>query len=189
MKDSSDSFAAAAFWRYVRAVLLGSVLSLNGAADAGTLEPYEAPDLAAPGFFLKGLDGKPHRLEEYRGQVVLVNFWASWCPPCLAEMPSLQRLADQLAAEAFNVLAINVGESAFRAAKFLKLTGAVRLTVLLDETAEVFEAWGGNVYPTSFVLDVTGRIRYVAYGPLAWDSDDIVTALTGLLPSRRATAE
>jgi thiol-disulfide isomerase/thioredoxin len=169
-------------------LLLGFALVLTGATSAGELSPYEEPDSAAPPFTLKATDGKLHRLEDYRGKVVLVNFWASWCPPCLAEMPSMQRLADRLGAEAFEVLAINVGESPFRVSKFMKLIG-VRLTALLDDKGEIFKAWGGTIYPTSFILDREGRVRYVAYGPLEWDSEDVVASILALLPARQAATE
>jgi thiol-disulfide isomerase/thioredoxin len=147
-----------------------------------------AQDSAAPAFNLKALDRKAHRLADYRGKVVLVNFWATWCPPGLAELPSMQRLADRMAPEAFEILAINVGESPFRVSKFMKLIG-IRLSVLLDDKGETFQAWGGSVYPTSFVLDSGGQVRYVAYGPLEWDSKEVVEPLMGLLPPRQGAAE
>ncbi len=168
--------------------MLGCILLLANATHAGQLSPYTESGSQAPGFTLKALNGKPHQLEDYRGKVVVVNFWASWCPPCLAELPGMQRLADQMAAEAFEILLINVGESPFRVSKFMKLIG-VRLTALLDEKGETFQAWGGSIYPTSFILDSEGRIRYVAYGPLEWDDDDIVATLMDLLPSPQAVTD
>lgn len=175
--------ATSALSRYASALLLGCTLLLTDATHAGQLSPYTAPDSLAPAFTLKALDGEPHRLEDYRGKVMLVNFWASWCPPCLAELPGMQRLSDRMAAEAFEILIINVGESPFRVSKFMKLVG-VRLTALLDAKGETFQAWGGTIYPTSFVLDSEGRIRYVAYGPLEWDDEDVVATLMDLLPSQ-----
>ena len=188
MRDSTATFAACALPRFAGALLLGCALLLADAANAGKLSPYEEADSPAQGFILKALDGKRHALEDYRGQVVLINFWTTWCPPCLAELPSMQRLADRMAAESFDILAINVGESPFRVSKFMKLIG-VRLTALSDEKGQVFKAWGGTIYPTSFVLDAEGRVRYVAYGPLEWDSEDVVTTLLGLLPSRQAATQ
>jgi hypothetical protein len=100
----------------------------------------------------------------------------------------MQRLADSMAGEPFEILAVNVGESPFRVAKFMKLVG-VRFTALLDEQGEVFQAWGGSVYPTSFLLDDAGRTRFVAYGPLQWDGEDAVTTIRGLLPSPQSVSE
>ncbi|MGD8932568.1 MAG: TlpA disulfide reductase family protein, partial [Chromatiales bacterium] len=97
-------------------------------------------DSAAPDFTLQDLDGTTHRLDAYRGKVLLINFWASWCPPCVTELPSMQRLANQLSNEAFQVLLVNVGESSFRVAKFMKLLD-IRLTALLDTEGGTFKAW------------------------------------------------
>ncbi len=188
MQDFKPRLASPARSRFAGALLLACASLLAQAVSAGELSPYTEGELTAPAFTLKALDGKPHRLADYRDKVVLVNFWASWCPPCLAELPGIQRLADRLAGEAFEVLLINVGESPFRVSKFLKLTG-MRLTSLLDAEGEIFQAWGGNVYPTSFVLDSGGHIRYVVYGPLEWDSADVVKTLSGLLPPRQTAAE
>ena len=189
MKNFTSRFAAFSLSRYVSTLMLVCALLLPATAtNAGQLSPYTKQDSPTPTFTLKALDGKLHRLEDYRGKVVLVNFWASWCPPCLAELPSMQRLAERMADEAFEILIINVGESPFRVSKFMKLIG-IRLTALLDDKSEIFQAWGGSIYPTSFVLDSDGRIRYVAYGPLEWDGEDVVTTLRGLLPSRQDAAE
>lgn len=155
---------------------------------AGSLLAYEEAGVSSKTFALEGLGGRLHRLEEFRGKVILVNFWASWCPPCLAEMPSLQRLADRMSGEAFEVVAINVGESPFRVARSIRSMG-LRFPVLLDETAEVFRAWGAEVYPTSFAVDANGRIRYIVQGPLEWDSEEVVATLRRMLPTRPIVAE
>lgn len=187
MKHVAAGFAAFALSKYACALLLIGALLLAATTHAGQLSPYTNQD-SVPAFTLKALDGKPHRLEDYRGKVVVVNFWATWCPPCLAELPSMQRLADRMAAEAFEILIINVGESPFRVSKFMKLIG-VRLTALLDDKGENFKAWGGTIYPTSFVLDREGQFRYVAYGPLEWDGEDVVATLRDLLASPQAATE
>ena len=153
-------------------------LSLEPAGSAH-LDPPGKSAGQAPNFLLKAPDGRSHQLQHYRGKVVLVNFWASWCPPCIAEMPGMQRLADRMADRPFALLAVNVGESAFRVAKFLALIG-VDFTTLLDESGETFRTWGGKALPTSYVLDGVGRVRYVAYGKVDWDDEDIVAALSAL---------
>jgi thiol-disulfide isomerase/thioredoxin len=188
MKDTCVRLADSALLSYAGALWLTCVLVLAQVTSAGELSPYTAQDLAAPAFTLKALDGKPHRLADDRGKVVLVNFWATWCPPCLAELPSMQRLADRMALEAFEILPVNVGESPFRVSKFTKLIG-IRLSVLLDDKGETFHAWGGSVYPTSFVLDREGQVRYVVHGPLEWDNEEVVETLSGLIPPRQAATE
>jgi len=169
-------------------LLLAYALLQAQMTNAGELTANPDPDAPVPGFELKALDGTTHRLDEYRGKVVLLNFWASWCPPCLAELPGIQRLADHLADERFQVLLINVGESSFKVAKFLRLVG-VRLPSLLDPDGATFRAWGGSIYPTSFILDAEGRLRYTALGPLEWDGDEAVAIVRPLLRVPQAASE
>ena len=163
------------------ALLLSFGAFLAQETTAGELTQIPPPDSPAPGFELKALDGKLHRLEDYRGKVVLLNFWASWCPPCLVELPSMQRLAVRFAEEPFAVILINVGESPFKIAKFLQMLG-VRLTALVDPERETFRAWGGSIFPTSYILDAEGRVRYTVVGPLEWDGDEAAAAVQTLLP-------
>ena len=161
---------------------LGSIiglLCLALSAWAGELEVY--PDVATtPPLALEDLGGHPHTLADYRGQVVLVNFWASWCPPCLAEMPAIQRLKQTMANRPFSVLAINYKESKATAWKFRKLL-RVNFTVLLDKDGDTSKDWGVQIYPTSYLIDPAGRIRYVAYGILAWDDKDMIKVINDLL--------
>ena len=148
----------------------GTVLSLRPAI-AGSLEEY--PDISpTPPIHLEDLSGKTHSLQEYQGNVVLVNFWASWCPPCLLEMPGMQRLKEQMTGKPFAILAVNAGESRATAWKFLNLVKA-DFTVLLDSEKTVAEEWQVQIYPTSYLIDTTGRIRYVAFGALDWDAPDV----------------
>jgi thiol-disulfide isomerase/thioredoxin len=170
-----------AITRYVCALCFICSLCLPGGTSAGEISPYVDKDSAAPDFTLQDLDGTTHRLDAYRGKVLLINFWASWCPPCVTELPSMQRLANQLSNEAFQVLLVNVGESSFRVAKFMKLLD-IRLTALLDTEGGTFKAWGADVYPTSYILDGTGKIRYIARGPLEWDDGLVVETLRGMMP-------
>ena len=188
MRDATLGLEARLIACCAGALLLASAVVLARDTAAAELTQNPHPDAPAPGFELKALDGTTHRLDDYRGKVVLLNFWASWCPPCLAELPGIQRLADQLADEPFQVLLINVAESPFRVAKFMKLVG-VRLLSLLDPDGATFRAWGGSIYPTSFILDAEGRIRYRALGPLEWDGDEAAAAVRDLLPHPRAASE
>ena len=155
-----------------------------GPGMAGELRPYEERD-ESPALNLPDLAGRQHNLDSYRGQVVLVNFWASWCTPCLIEMPSMQRLATALRDRPFRLLAVNVRESRAKAWKFLKLL-KVTFTTLLDSTGEAAEAWDVQIYPTSYVIDADGRMRYVAYGAVDWDSDDIIQRIEALMPERKS---
>ena len=101
----------------------------GGQADEGRFVPWK--ESKAPPLALRDLAGAPHALADYRGKVVLVNFWATWCEPCREEMPSMQRLQDRLAGQPFAVLAVNYGEADTRASEFVKRS-SLDLTVLLD---------------------------------------------------------
>ena len=137
---------------------------------AGTLQPTETHE-PGPDFNLADLKGASHTLSECRGKVVLVNFWASWCVPCVTEMPGMQRLQQALEDQPFEILAINVSESENRIREFVKRMD-LHLTILMDPNGKAFKAWQGKVLPASFLLDRSGRIRYRIIGPLEWDSND-----------------
>ena len=146
---------------------------------AGELEEY--PDMApTPRLALVDLAGRAHTLEDYRGQVVLVNFWASWCAPCLVEMPGIQRLKESLAGRPFTVLAVNFRESREKVWRFRNLL-KVDFPLLLDVDGKTAGDWQVAVYPTSYLLDTNGRLRHVAYGQLQWDDREIVQTIEALL--------
>ena len=133
-----------------------------------------------PELRLADLKGRDWELDELRGKVVLVNFWASWCSPCLEEMPSIQRLSAGLRGQPFAVIGVNVGESQGRVKAVAKQLG-IDFPVLLDSDGAVFQRWGGGVLPTSYVLDQDGVVRFLGRGPLEWDGTEAVTAMEGLL--------
>jgi thiol-disulfide isomerase/thioredoxin len=162
------------------AVVLAFIFLLpGGPADAGKLEVYPGTG-TPPQLVLEDLDGHTHALADYRGQVVLVNFWASWCPPCLMEMPGMERLSHAISGKPFTILAVNVRESPATIWRFRKLL-KVNFPMLLDRYGQTAEDWGVSIYPTSYLVDTTGRIRYLAHGPLQWDDPAILQTITGLL--------
>jgi thiol-disulfide isomerase/thioredoxin len=144
------------------------------------LRPY-AGDPAPPPLRLADLAGKTHDLADYQGQVVLVNFWATWCPPCVKEMPSMQRLQDNLAGKSFAVLAVNMGEDEKTVRAFLGKI-PVDFTILLDRDGAALKRWKVFVFPTSFVLGPDGRIEYGLYGELEWDTENTIAIIEGLMP-------
>jgi len=152
-------------------------------ASAG-LVPHEGM-LEPPSLDLLDLGGQRHSLDSYRGQVVLVNFWASWCAPCLVEMPSMQRLKTAMDGRPFAILAVNVKESKSKAWRFKKLLN-VSFTTLLDSDGAASEAWDVNFYPTSYLIDGAGQIRYSAYGAIKWDDDETLQLIEGLMPDGKA---
>jgi thiol-disulfide isomerase/thioredoxin len=123
--------------------------------------------------------GIQHTLTAYRGRVVLVNFWATWCEPCREEMPVLQALQEQLGKERLVVLAVNYGESPEKVQQFAHHT-PVDFPLLLDRHMETAKAWGVRVLPTSFVLGQDGDIQYSAVGLLDWRDAQVLQLLTAL---------
>ena len=162
-------------------VIAGLVLWLLASAVSaeGTLQPFEGDD-PAPDFSLSDIKGTTTTLADYRGKVVVVNFWASWCPPCIKEMPGMQRLQEKMTNQPFVFLPVNVGEQKYRVWKFVKLINFT-LPVLLDTDSRTFNGWNASVLPTSFLLDAEGHIRYWVQGDLEWDSEDVVSLIEKLI--------
>lgn len=153
--------------------LLSLVLSANGGELSAVKEAPRA------GLLLPDLEGRLHDLGELGGKVVMVNFWASWCTPCIEEMPSIQRLADAMRGKPFVVIGVNVAEGELRVKTMVRRLG-IGFPVLLDKDSAVFHRWGATVLPTTYLLDGEGTIRYVGRGPLEWDEADVIDMLAGL---------
>ena len=148
-------------------------------------ELSEAGVRLRPELNLPDLSRKQRSLDEFAGKVVLVNFWASWCTPCLEEMPAIQRLAAAMRDKPFVVIGVNVGEVQRRVQLTVQRL-EIDFTTLLDERSSVFKNWGATVLPTTYVLGRDGRVRYIGQGPLEWDRVDIIERLGELTqePSR-----
>ncbi len=161
------------------AVLLVPICSV---ADAQALKPWTGG--AAPALELADPEGKVHKLEDYRGKVVLVNFWATWCAPCRAEMPSMERLRKALQGRPFEILAVNVGESPRVAREFAEGL-PVTFTILMDRDTRTAKAWRARVLPASYVVAPDGAIRYSHFGDLDWSSAPVRAQIEALLPRDR----
>jgi peroxiredoxin len=135
---------------------------------------------ATPPLALEDLGGKTHSLADYKGQVVLVNFWATWCEPCRAEMPSIDRLRSSLKGQPFQVLAVNLAEPLSRIEKFAA-TLPLGFPLLRDRDGAAGKAWKAKLLPASFLIGRDGKIRYVAYGELDWTSDAVRARVAELL--------
>ncbi len=151
-------------------------------AQSGAGELMAVPPAPPPGLQIPDLDGRAWDLEKLAGQVVLVNFWASWCSPCLEEMPGLARLAERLRGRPFAIVGVNVEEPALRARHIATLLH-LDFTNLADTDGSVFRRWGASVLPASYLLDTQGRVRYRGFGPLDWDDAAQASAIESLLPS------
>ncbi|MGD8783345.1 MAG: TlpA disulfide reductase family protein [Thioalkalispiraceae bacterium] len=136
----------------------------------------EPPELNLP-----RLNRQPFNLDSLNGQVVLVNFWASWCPPCVHEMPSMQRLATQFNNKPFTIVGVNMAETPAEVEKFLNTRVKVDFPIVMDTDGEALKAWGVFAFPTSYVVDKQGKIRYALFGAVEWDKPEIVETLKILI--------
>jgi thiol-disulfide isomerase/thioredoxin len=167
---------------FTRLFVVWSTVFLPLAAGAQALAPW--PGGATPPLALAALDGSRHRLADYRGRVVLVNFWATWCGPCRAEMPSIERLRRSLEHEPFAVLAVNVSEDAGAVRAFAARV-EMGFPLLLDRNGQVTRAWRARALPMTFIVGPEGRIRYQAIGARDWSAPEIRSTLRALMPGAR----
>lgn len=151
--------------------------ALVAPAQALELKPWSGG--ATPRLELSDLDGKTHRLADYRGRAVLVNFWATWCAPCREEMPSFERLRASLDGRAV-VLAVNLAEPESRIRRFFD-TVPVRFAVLLDRDGATAKAWQARVLPATYIVGPDGAIRYRHLGELDWSSPEVRELILKLL--------
>lgn len=133
----------------------------------------------APELRLLDMDEKVHTLADYKGQPVIVNFWATWCPPCREEIPSMNRAWRKIKDEGIVMLAVNVGESSDEVFAF---TGEypIDFTVLLDQSGMMSTQWPIKGLPTTFVIDTEGNLVYQAIGGREWDADEILDVVRQL---------
>lgn len=135
----------------------------------------------APEWGLKEERGSFRKLSDYRGKVVLLNFWATWCPPCRAEMPSLGRLQSSFKKDGFQIIAISVDEEGWGGIQsFLKVV-PVNFPIFWDERAEASEAYGVSRLPESFLIDQKGVLVRRYRGPRDWDAPEIIREIEALL--------
>jgi cytochrome c biogenesis protein CcmG/thiol:disulfide interchange protein DsbE len=153
--------------------------------------PNFVPGERAPEFSLRDTEGNQVRLSDFRGKVVLINFWASWCSPCLAELPALQRLQAQLKAKDFVVLGIGVDDTEEALAQYKKVYGLTYPTVI-DTTSEVKRRYKVSGVPESFFVDRQGGFIMIAdpetnepvvrlVGPREWDEPKMLSRISAVL--------
>lgn len=150
-------------------LLIAVVWSLAGRNAAPALPPVAEMSRPAPDFALPGLDGGTIRLSDYRGKVVLVNFWGTWCEPCKEETPALQAVYSELRGQGLEIIGVNLysqetgGDSGVRA--FLTPYG-VTYPIALDIAGETAQAFQISPIPASYFVDPSGTIRFVKVGTL-----------------------
>lgn len=159
-------------------VLLLLAVLLQTAVAEQTLSRLPQPVDAAD-FQLMDLRGNTKTLADYAGKPLIVNFWATWCPPCREEMPSMNRAWEKIRHEGIAMIAVNSGEDLESVSAFLT-SFPVSFPVLLDPNSELTGSWPIRGLPTTFVLDNSGKIVYRATGGREWDDEALLNKVRSL---------
>ncbi len=169
------------------AVILGALL-VTGPASAltetkpiGSLKTMDR-QYAADDFILKALNGKRVRMSGLKGKAVLLNFWATWCPPCRREMPSMERLYQRYRSRGLVVLAVSLDRSSPDEVRSFVDEMGLNFTVLLDPDGLTSSLYSVSGVPFSFLIDPEGRIVYKAAGAIDWDGAVVQAAVETVLP-------
>ena len=137
-----------------------------------------------PGAAFSNDAGEPTKVDDFRGRLVLVNLWATWCAPCLVEMPALDRLQEKLGGDEFEVVAISLDKDANKAREWLDTNGIRHLSFYNDQTMKLHEDFGAAGLPTSYLIDPKGRLIGYLEGDAAWDADDAEALINFLKETR-----
>lgn len=146
-----------------------------------SLTPLPKP-VPAPDFTLADMDEEMHSFRDLRGKVVLLNFWATWCPPCRREMPSMERLYQKLNGEDFTVIAVNQMETGDHVFAYTgQLAVDPTFTILFDRDSRVSNSYRVNGLPTTYLIDKQGNIRFRAIGGREFDHPDVEKQILQLM--------
>jgi len=154
--------------------LVFSVFAASSLASSG-MEGHTAPDFA-----LKSSTGENLRLSEYRGDVVMINFWATWCGPCRQEMPLLDELYSRYQRVGFNLLGVNIDDDSRRAMQMAEELG-INFPVLFDAQKEVSKLYEVEAMPVTVLVDREGTVRYVHHGYKPGYEDKYLDQIRSLL--------
>jgi thiol-disulfide isomerase/thioredoxin len=164
-------------------ILSAVVLMMSGCTNkqeptgvAGVREKSPAPDIT-----VNSLKNVPLKLSDLKGKVVLLNFWATWCPPCREEIPSMMKLNSAMAGKPFQMVAVSIDEGGVpEIESFFKASG-FKLPTYTDQGGAAQKTYGITGVPESFVIDKNGILVKKVIGPLAWDSPDKISFLEALM--------
>lgn len=161
------------------ALLLAGGCSKGGGPGGASVKPLEKH--RAPSISVVSLDNTQLNLDSLKGTVVLLNFWATWCPPCREEIPSMMKLNQAMAGKPFRMVCVSVDEGGKKAVQdFFKNTG-FSLPVYLDPTGQAPAAYGLTGVPETFIIDKNGIIAKKVIGGLDWSSPEVIAFLENLM--------
>ncbi len=135
----------------------------------------------APDFRLQAPDGRFFSLSDFRGKVVMVHFWATWCPPCVDELPTLARLYPQFSGKDFEMLAVSVDEGGANAVTSFMRQNNLDVPVLLDSDRSIAGLYGTYKFPETYIIDRQGVVRYKVIGPRNWMDPGTVEILKRII--------
>jgi peroxiredoxin len=161
----------------IKTLLLGAAFSIFAASSLASSSLAGKP---APDFVLKSAAGENLRLSEYRGDVVMINFWATWCGPCRQEMPLLDDLYHRYQRVGFTLLGVNIDDDSRRAMQMVEELG-VSFPVLFDERKDVSKLYEVEVMPTTVLVDREGTVRFVHHGYKPGYEEYYLTQIRSLL--------
>jgi peroxiredoxin len=137
--------------------------------------------VAAPAFTLPGLDGSMVSLADYKGKTVLLNIWATWCPPCVAEMPSMEKLYQELKDEDFEILAVSIDVTGSSVVAFFMKKHRLSFPALTDTQGTIKNLYQTTGVPESFIIDKDGIIAKKIIGPREWATPDVINYFRNLI--------
>lgn len=162
-----------------RALFLAVLFFITSPSLAVEALPAVSPVVAAPEIGLMDLDGKKWSLSDLKGRPVIINFWATWCPPCIEEMPSIERAWNIIKDEGIQVLAISYGEDQDLVEAFIDRY-PMSFPVIADTSGNVVRQWPVKGLPTTVVLNSAGEIVYQVVGTREWDDAEILEKIRAL---------
>jgi peroxiredoxin len=156
-------------------------LKLNDSAFKFSNQVAIEDNLPAPDFTFPGLDGKKVSLSDYRGKVVLVNIWATWCPPCVEEMPSMEKLYRKFKGQNFEILAVSIDASGIKAVAPFMRKSNLTFPALIDSEGAINAVYGVTGVPESFIIDKQGILIKKIIGPVDWAKPAIFRFFSDLI--------
>ena len=164
-------------------VILGAVVALTACSKKEAAKEQQGPlqeNSPAPVITVNSLNAKPLNLSDLRGKVVLLNFWATWCPPCREEIPSMMKLNSAMAGKPFQMVAVSIDEGGRPEIEAFFKNSGFSLPAYTDPDNRAAKAYGITGVPETFVIDKSGILIKKVIGPMAWDSPDVLSYLDGL---------